>query len=329
MRAWLYPALMALLLAGCADSAPAAEAEVPEPTIEEAAPEVDPVAAGMVPPAWQVGQWWAYDTLSGRTTRIVTDETADAWIVASDNIAAAFYDARDPISNMGPQRKSDLAGSQGAASVQFFAWPLVDGASWTTTWDGREISITATANNGTWFFEGQNGGNVYVDYTYDPSVAWMRQINFYGDDASLQYSMTLNSWGDAYDGNVVDLSYEIWIQENLTNAQNGGDTPGAPPESTDLWLDLDMTCTSPGAMSFVIGTGENTIGAISPQNASHGAAWHDACPGTNVTEEHIGYAPYPEDWGYHAAIASDGGRVAFTVYARTYEFVPWVGGQPA
>ena len=59
----------------------------------------------------------------------------------------AFQDAREDVSRLGPQRKSDLAGSQGDDRVQFFQWPLVDGKSWSTRWDHQPVTITATFGN--------------------------------------------------------------------------------------------------------------------------------------------------------------------------------------
>lgn len=188
---------VALALAGCLGGEPVAEtASVPPgaasaaPTASTSAPDARPVVDV---PVWAVGDAWDVESYFGESpaqaaTLVVTAAGADAYTVSTTSEETASFDAAFDISYLGRIRASDLAGAQKDQPVQFFSFPLEDGKSWTATWDGRSIAITATfapdlptpigPQPGFRIVGVDEEGADYVRYDYVPALRWWSHLQF-------------------------------------------------------------------------------------------------------------------------------------------------------
>ena len=175
-------ALLSILLAGCSGGGGAGGGGDGDSSgTPTAAPPGTPSGDGV--PSWTLGDWWTYDTPFGESTYVVTADQGSDWFLDTTNPETAFLDARTDVSRLGPQRKSDLAGSQGAERVEFFRWPLSDGASWMTTWDGEDVTVTASAGpDGSFDFLAENATAPMYRYTYLPATGWFGELRHLGAD---------------------------------------------------------------------------------------------------------------------------------------------------
>ena len=194
-RGALLLALLALAapFAGClgGDEAPTAEragpaADVVAPTLATGG---DGASADV--PTWSVGDAWSIvpqgDAQDAPSVLVVTAAGPDGYTVSTTSEGTAGYDALHDVSYLGRIRASDLAGSQEGQPVQFFSFPLADGKTWQTTWDGRAITLTATfvpalttsagIHEG-FAIEGRDGDQVYVKYDYVPTLKWWSHLSF-------------------------------------------------------------------------------------------------------------------------------------------------------
>lgn len=249
MKASLALAIAILLttpvLAGCLGLGGDEADEVIEPGAGAA--EASPETGISIPaPTWTIGQWWTWESPQiGTYTYVVTGEQGGDWIVDTDNADTAFFDAQSDISFLGPVRKSDLAGSQGSDRVQFFQWPLADGATWTTRWDGLSLTITAAVPpEGPALLEGRRpDGSLHVAYTFDPQAGWFGEVAFHDENGTRRFGLTLSERGDSYVGDVLD-----WKLETLLDASGRGSmidparTVEVSAEATDLWTSYVLEC---------------------------------------------------------------------------------------
>lgn len=197
-----------LLVAGCLGgpsevSSAATDAAGP-PSLSDAPVTLpgDAVAAtmGAQPPVWNVGDAWATTAFDDEGTQqgwfVVTRADADGYTTETTSERLAGFDAMFDVSYLGRLR-ADLAGSQNGVPVQFFSFPLEDGKSWTTGWDGREVALTATKAADRFLITGTMEGEPYVEYDYVPSLRWWSKIEFaagYGfrvDTATTNWTGTL------------------------------------------------------------------------------------------------------------------------------------------
>src|SRR5690349_2278920 len=115
--------LLLLALAGCAGSdAPAAdEADGGDGLpMEHGAHGSADAGTHLLVPEWAVGDFWTMSSPQGGTfTYAVSADAGADWVMDTDNLDNAFFDARGDISFLGKVRKLDLAGSQGTTRVEF------------------------------------------------------------------------------------------------------------------------------------------------------------------------------------------------------------------
>lgn len=183
---------LTLPLAGCLGGDEA-------PTAERAAPSVDaaaPALAADAPPSadaplWNVGDAWSVVPQgggdAGPSVLVVTAADAEGYVLSTTSEGTAGYDALHDVSYLGRIRASDLAGSQQGQPVQFFSFPLTDGKTWQTTWDGKAITLTATwmpalstsvGIHPGFAIEGKDGEETYVRYDYVPMLRWWSHLSF-------------------------------------------------------------------------------------------------------------------------------------------------------
>lgn len=273
MRAAAVLVAGALLLAGCVGGAgPADETagdtggadDVDNTTPAKPEPESAEQTEGVDPPTWEVGQWWTYSvSLANGTTAtqtfVVAEVEPEKYMIKSDSKLATFVNERDPISFMGHQRRSDLAGSQGEHSVQFFRWPLEEGRSWLTVWDGvqRSISVSAAEQADARFrlVAEDPDGNVDVRYTYDPTVEWFTELTYLDDDGEETIALTLDDHGLVYDGTVWDLSTSTILTASWTGGPIGdyGTSEGGDADD-DYWAQVTYDSPDPAQMGLGYGS---------------------------------------------------------------------------
>lgn len=153
----------------------------------------DPANATVAAPVWSVRDAWTFTTgspggESASNTFVVTAASGTTYTLAPTATESAVYDALFDVSFIGPTRASDLAGSQHGTAVKFFDFPMADGKSWTTTWDGFELQVTAKANPridtprgpqpGFDIVASLPDGSAHVTYNYVPAVKWWTTIIF-------------------------------------------------------------------------------------------------------------------------------------------------------
>lgn len=272
-------------------------------------------------PTWQVGDWWTWrsDQL-GEYSYVVTGEQRGDWLVGTDNEDIAFFDARNDVSFLGEVRKSDLAGSQNDTRVQYFQWPLTEGESWSTTWDGVKRSITVTdISDGVASLEAREGERLAVTYEYDSSTGWFGEVTFHDANGSAAFRTTAVASGSNFTGEVVtwDLGEQVSGSGTLQPvATPTGFEFSVPENATDIWLSLDVGCPS----------GEFSLGFGPDEDPSGSAGWGvtEVCPYEESLEGPVVEQPAAGDWsgGILATSPAEQGTYSFQLIVRTLETVP-------
>ncbi len=310
--------LAAGTLSGCVGGDDPDEVITPPdvPGEPEAEPEQESGAIGA--PAWNVGDYWVYDNGDGgETILVVVEATPTDWMIGTASETSAFFDALFDISTLGPQRRSDLAGSQGSTRVEFFRFPLVDGATWTATWDDapRTIQVTAGPRDLFSFEATSEDGSLFATYTYDPEAKWFRTLDFFEPDGTPQWSNTLRESGEEWTGEILRYGVdEVFQRDSSTEATPQGMDLALVDFTqeaghTDVFLAWDVVCST-GHFFFSVVPGEST--------GSPGFSSNDPCPKEEHVFQSLGSAP--GDWGITVAKAT-GADTAWsaTVYLRTLE----------
>ncbi|MEA3189605.1 MAG: hypothetical protein QOD77_187 [Thermoplasmata archaeon] len=317
MRAILAVTAMALL-AGC--TAPATDSLTTAPG--EAAAEV-PLAA----PTLRVGDWWNFTAPGlGPFTLVVAADAGSDWVFATDDPDAAFYDLRNDISYLGPQRKSDLAGSQGTERVKFLDFPLTDNKTWTTTWDHQPVTVRATRDGDRFHLLASNATRPYVAYDYDPAVRWFTEMDFLQPDGS-SFVMSLQRSGGNYTGTLAhwQLDTLVEIHGDLASTPFGSQAYQVPAGTTDVWVDAELHCTAGfagagtapapfvGSLAGTDERGAGSPGGACPADESFSGVAGDVRPDASGSEA----------WGYSAGGAGGAvGTIDLLILLRTLERTP-------
>jgi hypothetical protein len=182
--------LIALGLTGCIGPSSTTTADVAElPQAPVAVASAINNSSAVEAPAWKAGDAWETTTRgagNGRGTLVVASASSDSYLLATDNPTLAGYDAMYDVSYVGRVRASDLAGAQRDKPVQFFAFPMKNGALWSTTWDGAQVVMSATFTPSIPTAGGAPGfaivatkdGKAYATYDYVPALKWWSHLDF-------------------------------------------------------------------------------------------------------------------------------------------------------
>jgi hypothetical protein len=288
-------------------------------------------------PAWAVGDFWTYTVNDVPATYVITSETASDWIMETDSAERSFSDLRDDVSRLGPQRKSDLAGSQGTDRVEFFRWPLTTGMDdWTTSWDHEAVRIHVIgANPGFTELEARLVNATAADpplykYTYDDTVGWFRELTHYAADGSAIVTLKLTASGHDWTGDLARWDVNTILDEGGSLAQGieRSGTYDVPLTATDVWVHAVLHCTTgvaqAGTSPFPFASG------LAGQDARGAGASGQPCPSD---EEFTGSAGVPnapaqggssETWGYATAASPDAtGTYQLEILVRTLMPVPF------
>lgn len=326
MRAWAVAAFLPfLLLAGCAGGGSKAPAEgqtdgdlSPGPHGEHAA------GAHLLAPEWTVGDYWTMQSPQGGAfTHAVSGESGDDWIVDTDNPDTAFFDAASDISFLGKVRKSDLAGSQGDARVQFLRFPLQSGMSWSTTWDGAPTMIhVGDVEGGKAEVTAMRAdGSTYAKYTYGDKERYFTHFAFYSPDGStVNYEWTLQKSGAGFGGQLVRWGLDELFSSSGAIPTTGGNTFQVEPGYTDVYISAVLDCTA-GAVAVA-------VGPLTGPAEERGWQAEGQCPLQDI-EAYANAAPtQQEQWG--ALIGGvpnvTTGTLELHVYGRTQ--VQFAAGDP-
>lgn len=167
MRALLLSLLVATVtLAGCTDDAD------PAPVVPESDDpfsladgdglrdlRVDLTAEDELPaPSWKVGDWFGHhlffgaeDTAGSHINTIIVAEGGNQWVLATDDVDVATWEAAWDFPMLGNLGKNDLSATAFGADWNIYKFPMADGDTWTSSIDPlfsgpREVTFTATFN---------------------------------------------------------------------------------------------------------------------------------------------------------------------------------------
>jgi len=233
-------------------------------------------------PAWERGDWWTYAVQMGAqqyvSTRVVTAVGDTAYTIGVTDELTAFNHARSEISVVGLMRKSDLAGSQETAAVEFLQFPLTDGRTWTMNWDG--LSWTATAAVDTLAKITYVSGNESRSMTYDPAVRWFTQMSASRGGEQL-FNVALQDFGTQFSGDIVTVE----IRSDMNGSGGIGHSGFMVRDGEKLWTQLTGECGA-GTYSFT----------LTPANDPASFESHTGQAGCVVNEEILRDDPVLGDW---------------------------------
>lgn len=313
-------ALLALLLSGCSDA----------PDEPPATPDANGALVGddgnvtLALPTWAVGDYWAYGIEAGPgeesqpAAYVVTGEQGADWTLDSDSDERAFQDARDDISRLGPQRKSDLAGSQGADRVEFFHWPLKAGDSWRTRWDHQDVTIRVVSVDAQKaVLTASNATQKVYDYTYSASAGWFDSLERYAPDGSTAVKLVRVASGHNWTGTVLRYTVEPLVQGTANGSPgNALVQPNVVVAEgvTDVWMSYDVACGQ-GAL-------EVSFTPQPPDPAKPAYTHHGPCSGPVAFAGVALEAPQPGPYTFSIAFAEPASAPAgidasYVVLART------------
>lgn len=170
-------------------------------------------------PEWSVGDAWGVQNygFGDFACTLVVTSASSGYTLSPTCEELAQADAVFDVSYVGAIRGSDLAGAQQGQPVQFFAFPLSDGKTWTTTWDGLPITLTATfapalaapgagVGPGYTIVGATAEGEEYVRYDYSPLLKWWTHIDF-AQGYGLKVQRFQENWTGAFKAAVSKEVY--------------------------------------------------------------------------------------------------------------------------
>ncbi len=321
--ATLAVGLLAIALPGCSGPKGGAAPQVPDANGAVTGADGNVTLAL---PAWAVGDHWDYGLEvagtgeEGVTVYVVTEDLGTDWRMDTDSDERAFQDARDDVSRLGPQRKSDLAGSQGDERVEFFRWPLAAGATWATRWDHQDVTVRVVSVDAQGArLTASNATQAVYEYSYDAAAGWFGELKRLAPDGSLAVHLTLLQSGHGWRGTA--LRYELVHLVSGTSANAPGSVVAipsipVPAEVSDLWLAYDVACAQ-GAASIALNPPQPGAGGYSRQAACGPVAFS----GVAVP------APMAGTWSFTMSFADgaslpEGATASYELLARTRTEVP-------
>lgn len=264
-------------------------------------------------PEWAVGDAWVYEFNGASTAYVITAETGSDWIIETDSAERSFSDAREDISRLGPQRKSDLAGSQGEDRVEFFRWPLEEGKTWSTRWDHLDVRIRVMeVIDGVATIEANlaSDGSLAYRYTYVAEDRWFGDLRHFAPDGTELVHLTLTEAVRSWTGTLVRWDLVV---VNETEGSDGAFLAGpvqVPEGTTDIWAEYEFTCT--GAAGYVV--------ALEPANPGLAGqqGFRESGPCVHVDESKVLVAgPHLGTWALTLDVGGETADFAYAILLRT------------
>lgn len=300
-------ALVAVMVSGCAG----ASDDGPKSSTPTAGPQVLAITA---PQGLAVGDYWTWTRPDGTTyTYAIAQDAGGDWLMGTDSEAVAFFDARTDISTLGAVRKSDLAGSQGSTRVEFFRFPLVANATWSTSWDAepKDVRVTDVAQGIARLEARRADGSLYAAYSYDNATSYFGELDFFNANGTAQFGSKVTAHGRGYTGPLVSwqLNTVARLGGDLANAPVGTISFDVPVTATDVWVNLALACTT-GFANLGVAPAP-FVGAVAGTDERGAGTPQSPCPIDVTTTGSAGAPAAPaappgaaaETWGYEVLVA--------------------------
>lgn len=309
--------LLASTLAGCSGGEAGAEGapEGKQSAVATRGSGPQPPPDSVAKPQWAVGDAWTYQFNGVSSTYVITSETATDWILETDSEERAFADARQDVSRLGPQRKSDLAGSQGEDRVEFFRWPLESGKTWRTRWDQQEVEIRVIGGSKeSQDLEARLVGSTPEDppvytYTYDAEAGWISTLKRFAPDGGEVVALTLTKAQRNWTGTIVRWGLAEVVQADGSDGAMQSGPFEVPAGTTDIYAEYRFTCT--GAAGYFV--------AILPANPGLGTQeFRDSGPCADVNQAKVAVAgPNPGTWAFTVDVGGQTADFDYAILLRT------------
>ena len=211
-------------------------------------------------PVWAVGDAWAIRTGDGETEEssflVVTEASPDSSTRATTSDTLAGYDAMFDVSYVGKVRARDLAGHQQGEPIQYFDFPLADGKTWTTKWDGFDIALAAKKTARGFDITGTRDGEPYVTYDFVPEMKWWSHLQF-----AAGYGLHVDRLAPGWAGELAQATASVVFEM-------GPAAPIASPGAGAFTIDEGQTM----AMVTIAGGGQmwaRALQFVDPSGAPH------------------------------------------------------------
>jgi hypothetical protein len=317
--------LLSILVAGCLGGADPLETpgtapgddEVPGPGTPE---HDDAVKAGRVAPAWAPGHYWSYETTMGTGFGLaVSHDHGENWYLDTTSAGLAWRHVQSELSIIGEIRKTDLAGRQGSERVAFLSFPLDEGKTWTTKWDGAERTVKVAATGTTFLLEAYEGEDLRVRYTYDPAVLWLREMVFFTAEGETTLRITLSEHTKGWAGEVYRWRGDLLMSHTHTGQSIASQQAFAVPEDTgELWTSITWRCGGDTGLLLV------SVTPHAPDATEEAFGLQAECEAQEIT---IVGEPSAGDWSYQvlATSGAEDGTLDSQIWARTLDTfqAPW------
>ena len=329
-------------LAGCAggdgggDGGEAAVAPVDAGVL--AATGEDGVLELAAPAPWTVGDWFGVhvflgmdDTEGTHYNTVVVEETADAWILATDDQGAAKEEAVFDLPILGSFRKADLGTSGLGGRWDLLQFPLTDGATWSSTvaTDPMDpdavlkLEFEATFNEKIATPTGSKPGfdivavdadaRQVISFDYVPSLGWFTRFVIFdvATEDPVDYFVSARSMGN---GKGWTGTYYLDTAEALVQHFNIVGVDPTDPTAAFLQPNPQATFTVADGATFLFGfvfsfsfAGAHDVVLVGPDNQPREYRSYNGVVAGEDTEMFIDEPAVPGEWRVAAA---GGGLVA-------------------
>lgn len=291
----------ALALSGClgggdpVEGASADGAGLGLPDVQVLGPVIDKNAT-VDAPVWVKGDAWtieSYGVGASRSTLVVAHADGSSYQFATTSDDLAMFDAIFDISYIGRIRASDLAGHQQDQPIQFFQFPLADGKTWSTTWDGNEVALRAgfvpaidspAGKLPGFVIQGSTAdGSTYVTYDYVPSLRWLSRMEF------------AEGYGFKVVGSTTNWTGEVKSAQSKALLQLGSETPAASVPAGAFTVDPDQFAVVMMTAGFTEAQLRATA-VVAPDNTEHAGPYVTGSPTPSGEFEVVMLPPIAGQW---------------------------------
>ncbi len=242
MRRVVGSLLLALAVAGC--TAKPSTADDPTESLPVDAPVIDvppiveEVRSLAEPPHWRAGEWWRIrltDLFTGEdgatyeSLRVVGGIEGDNYLVGMPADTFSHDLLLLHIPGFGEVDRADLSYETHDVRFHPLLFPLVQGATWQTAWEGRPLTATVTSADDKQAHVYLAGTNDHVNLTYDAEAGEVvdLQIDGYARYEAFEH-------GFDYEGRITvphghDL---VFVQVRANGVLGPGNTPAPSPADT-------------------------------------------------------------------------------------------------
>jgi hypothetical protein len=233
MRA--VPLLAVLLLAsGCiGGSAPAPQDAAPTtsstpPIAYETIPDVDEERTLERAPKWKMGEWWEIrltDDFTGATvttTRVVAGQEGENYLVGMPRDAWENGFMVLHVPGFGEVLRNDLSYEVHDKRFEPLNFPIHEGKTWTTSFEGRKVDAVVTSVEGTRARVWLSGASDQINVTYDAEAG---EIVRFEKKNYATYEVVGHGFGHEGIVTVPHMHDVVFMQFRLAGVVGGGPSP--------------------------------------------------------------------------------------------------------